>query len=210
MHKGILCKESTYFYGALNNDFREARENKIFLPEDDADTFQIFQQWAYTGSFHGEGQTEDDVTTLSLIDLYIFAEARGIPKLQNQSIDAIIARQHKKFDFKYHSFTTVYDNTCQSSPLRKYFAEVCAARAGLRSAKWQDADIRSSLPHDFLYDLAMAFYDLKLAGINEQDFWANRQNYHVPLNTTQNTEKNSNDTASELGEKVESKSSELK
>ena len=185
IHKGILCKDSSYFLAALNGNFKEALENKITLPEDHAEIFQIFQQWAYSGSMRYGDTDEAALSTALLIVIYTFAEARDIPKLQNQALDAIITRHKNRSSITAAWLFITYDNTCPSSPLRKYIADFCASNRASPTDSWLKKG-RDSIPHDFAIDLALALHGLqaytnKYAGCLKPDFWEERHKYHVPL-----------------------------
>lgn len=45
VHKGILCRESSYFKAALEGNFREAMECCVVLDDEDLETFERFNTW---------------------------------------------------------------------------------------------------------------------------------------------------------------------
>jgi hypothetical protein len=45
----LLCNTSPFFRSALKGSFAEASKRSIELPEDDADSFDLFVRWLYGG-----------------------------------------------------------------------------------------------------------------------------------------------------------------
>ncbi len=92
IHKSLLCNVSSYFNAALNGNYIEATESVIVLLDEKSEVFRRFNEWLYThevlqGVLSVNGKTDN---WSILFDLYIFAEKRGIPRLQNAVVDAVI------------------------------------------------------------------------------------------------------------------------
>lgn len=119
IHKGLLCAYSSYFKAALQGGFKEADEQTITLPEDDAKVFEHFQLWIYTGAFMEAQETKKEEKWDIIISLYLFAEARGIPELQNLAIDTYMYNVAALKQVPTRKFRQIYDNTMASSPLRR-------------------------------------------------------------------------------------------
>jgi hypothetical protein len=49
LHEDLLCKTSQFFRSTLKGSFKEASDAHIELPEDDADSFDVFVRWLYGG-----------------------------------------------------------------------------------------------------------------------------------------------------------------
>ncbi|KUJ07195.1 uncharacterized protein LY89DRAFT_601881 [Mollisia scopiformis] len=47
VHKAILCAKLPYFDKMLNSGFKEGTENRVNLPEDDPDSFDLLMVWVY-------------------------------------------------------------------------------------------------------------------------------------------------------------------
>lgn len=89
IHKALLCHRSAYFKGALTGRFKEAREGIVTLEDEDPETFSRFHAWLYTGSC----MKDDDTTPLTIapaLQLWLFAEKRLVPDLQNAIVDQLI------------------------------------------------------------------------------------------------------------------------
>ena len=70
-------------------NFTEASEGIVSLDDEDPEVFSLFMMWLYTGKLTSEG----DNTPLALgpaLQLYLFAEKRIVPGLQNIVIDRLI------------------------------------------------------------------------------------------------------------------------
>lgn len=130
LHKGLLCAFSSYFKAALEGGFKEAEEQVIRLPEDDVKVFERFQLWIYTGTFIEAGETEKDMDDDLIIGLYLSAEARGIPQLQNLAIDCYINNFDALGEVQTRVFRRIYENTLPSSPLRRLITDLTVISGG--------------------------------------------------------------------------------
>lgn len=55
IYKALLCDQVDFFASAFQGNFKEAHENRIFLPDEDPDAFSLFLVWLYKGlSFEKE------------------------------------------------------------------------------------------------------------------------------------------------------------
>ncbi|MCJ1415786.1 hypothetical protein MMC32_002119 [Xylographa parallela] len=162
VHKGLLCEASSYFKGALSRDFQEAREMIVHLREDDVGTFERFHLWLYTGSILDSDESLESLSQRSLIDLYIWADLRGIPKLQDlvsdmlqTSLIATLQIGAKPLDSAL--IHLVYSHTMKSSPLRKLWT---CYYTNLDSNKFKDRimedEAAEDLPRDFLHDMLLS------------------------------------------------------
>lgn len=89
IHKALLCARSSFFRAALTGRFKEAREGTVTLEDEDPETFSRFNTWLYTGSC----MNDDAGKVLAMrpaLQLWLFAEKRLVPGLQNTVIDQLI------------------------------------------------------------------------------------------------------------------------
>jgi BTB/POZ domain len=87
IHKNLLSQASTYFYGALEGNFRESHEQTLKLGEDCPTIFEVLIQWLYSGdvleaNFYTQDKIPDDVLWLRV---YEFADERLVDKLQEEA-----------------------------------------------------------------------------------------------------------------------------
>ncbi|KAF3048987.1 hypothetical protein E8E11_009621 [Didymella keratinophila] len=63
VHKGLLCYFSEYFARAFNNkNWQESEDGVVRLVDDDAQTFQLFYNWLYTGHIRDDKKTTSKAT----------------------------------------------------------------------------------------------------------------------------------------------------
>lgn len=125
VHKGPLCYYSSYFKAALKGGFKESRERVVVLKDETEETFKLFYLWLYSQKI-----LVPVSTTLKdwqqLVKLFVFADKRGIPKLRNNVIDAMVERDIRLRVDPIALNVYVYDNTPSSSPLRKLLVDIVA------------------------------------------------------------------------------------
>ena len=162
IHKGLLCEASSYFKGALSHDFQEARENIVYLREDAVETFQRFQLWLYTGHILDSDESVELLSPRPLIDLYIWADLRGIPKLQDlvsdllqTSLLATLQADGKPLDSAF--IHLIYNSTLKNSPLRRLWTFYYS---NLEQGKFKDViaadEAADDLPREFLHDVLLS------------------------------------------------------
>ena len=178
MHKTLLCDTSSFFNAALNGKFRESRDQAIEMIEDDAEVFTHFQYWAYTGAIEPKGR--EQMSWRTLIGIYIFAEARCIPALQNTVMDVLIIRHEDSPRAPIEEYRYLYENTAEKSPARRFIVDWAAHKGSLSKDWFLDRSIYSI---DFVIDLSLALFD-RINDKSIQDFWEVRSMYHVEENMT--------------------------
>lgn len=149
----------------------------MVLPEDDVEVFELFQFWLNSGELLDTGESILDLSVSALIGLYLFAEARCIPQLQNLTIDALIHIIKATGKFPTGEILRIYDNTTETSPLRRLLVDI-SARIGELRHDWFTREKEGLYNKAFLVDLILALYDEKFKE-GSQDFIQLRCNYHV-------------------------------
>ena len=178
LHKGLLCNRSAYFRAALEGNFKEAKEQVVLLPEDDVDVFELFQFWLYSGNLLDTGESIVNLSASLLVSLYLFAETRCIPQLQDMTIDALIHHIEVTNTFPTGSIPQIYDNTTETSPLRRLLVDVAAREGERRNGSWFSEERQHLYNRTFLIDLVVALYD-RNPKARVQDFTGLRCDYHV-------------------------------
>ena len=162
IHKGLLCEASSYFKGALSRGFQEAQEKIVHLREDDVETFQRFHLWLYTGCVLDSDESLESLSPRPLIDLYIWADLRGIPKLQDLVSDMLqtsllATLQIDAKPLESALIQLVYNRTLKTSSLRKlwtfYYSNLDPQRFKDVIAEDAAAD---DLPREFLHDILLS------------------------------------------------------
>lgn len=133
IHKALLCHRSAYFKGALTGRFKEAREGIVTLEDEDPETFSRFHAWLYTGSC----MKDDDTTPLTIapaLQLWLFAEKRLVPNLQNAIIDQLIKSYTKTYTTnnplvsepspeEENACIAAWENSAEDSCLQKFITD---------------------------------------------------------------------------------------
>ena len=123
VHKGLLYSRSGYFEAALMGNFREAEDQVVTLDDEDPETFRTFNAWLYTDVLVEDAGPE--VTSFrSLFNVYLFAEKRIIPLLQNAAIDAII-RANVKISISANEIRRARTRTAETSLLVDSMLQKC-------------------------------------------------------------------------------------
>ncbi|KAK4692431.1 hypothetical protein P7C71_g4776, partial [Lecanoromycetidae sp. Uapishka_2] len=161
IHKNLLCEASSYFRAALSGNFREAKDQKITMEEEDVTTFKHFQYWLYTRNLLMSQETKNDIDWNVLTGLFILGEVRGIPHLQNAAIDGIIAKRATSDWTPLDQIRRIYDNTPENSPIRRLFVDIFCNRAHFDDDTWFGDQSFELYNKEFLFDLSKAFCRLK-------------------------------------------------
>ena len=124
-YRGVICYQSSFFRAALNSSFREGRTGIVELPTEDPKIFQLVNTWLNTGRLY---RVQDNgkavpLDATDLCSLYIFGDARGMPGLKNIAVDHLIKRTSEKWSLIVGKAPFVYENTPESSPLRRLIVD---------------------------------------------------------------------------------------
>ena len=180
MHKALLCNISPYFSAALKGSFKEAEELKIEMSEEDPRAFEYFQLWAYTGHIITESETEKDITNTVLVQLYVFAEARDISRLQNAAIDVLIDKIATSNTIPTAQLPFVYANTTEHYLLRRLFIDEMATTCDLHNPKYFREPDRNMYPTEFLVDLIRAISEKRKEAMVPISYYQKiRSEYHI-------------------------------
>ena len=178
IHKNLLCSSSEFFKATLDGKFKEAEEREINLEEEDPQTFERVVLWIYSGSLLEKNETSTTLGYADLLKIYVFAEARCMTELQNDTIDVIIRRvQKSRLVIILCAEVSLYMTTTNSSPIRRLAADMVACNGELQEAEWK----MFNWPKQALMDLALAFWRSRKAGYYGQrvDWWVCRCDYHI-------------------------------
>lgn len=91
IHKNLLCSTSRWLKKILTAGSPEASEGVIHLPDDVLSILECFNDWLYSDSLNDPKTNKPLSTWRLLLDLYLWAGYRGVPSLQNITIDTIQA-----------------------------------------------------------------------------------------------------------------------
>ncbi|KAK0658560.1 hypothetical protein DIS24_g4544 [Lasiodiplodia hormozganensis] len=118
IHRGLICEVSPCFDAALNGYFKEAKDNVIYVDEEDSSAFRDFYRWLY------DHRLPDLTEPLCLIKLAIFADARIIDALRIAAIDALVESINQYWRIPVCTIPYVYEHTRPNSGLRKLVVDM--------------------------------------------------------------------------------------
>ena len=116
LHSDLLCNRSDYFRTCFVGDFKEAQQKELSLPEDDAESFELFVTWLY-GTHLKKISSNDELP--AYFNLAILANKLCLEYLQNQAKDHIL-RFHRTNprSVGYQYLRYVYQNTSSTDEAR--------------------------------------------------------------------------------------------
>jgi len=160
---------------------KEASDGVVTLDDEDREDFERFNVWLYTGDLLQNEESIVDVEYLQLFDLYIFAEKRIIPRLQNACIDLVLTKANvADLGPTNMDVARIWDNTPNSSPMRKLILDWFVLRGDMSAYFETDQDVETH-SKDFLASVIRAYYTARQDGLL-QEKWNSRKDpcrYHT-------------------------------
>jgi hypothetical protein len=183
VHKDALTKDSTFFRGALDKEFREAKEKLVRMPEADVEAFAIYIQWVYNNKIvllEPEDVKSDGNAlrrTRLLVNLYILADLAGNTSLMNQTVDEYNELlQAVKVGPCPADVTRAYDDTPDKSKLRKFVLDWYLSTVQI---DWLEKNM-SAMPDQFVRDLAIGFGKMAANGARPKSPYTREKcEYHI-------------------------------
>lgn len=176
IHKSLLCHHSSYFKAALEGGFEESETQVINLKDEDPKVFWGFNEWLYSGTVAHQRYATNEKWS-ALLDLYVFAEKRIVPKLQNALIDAMINLCGEIESYPKTEIHLAWVNTATSSPLHELLGELYARDVSMDECFGQEAEERECFDVDFVMRVAIALD--KYPGASGNGLWEDRCLWHV-------------------------------
>lgn len=183
VHKHILCAHSPFFDTAFKKDWAESRTGSMPLADDDAEIFELYQQWLYRNKVFsrsppeqtGQSNTEYD----TLIRAYIFGEKVQDGHFGDAIIDALIVSVNTPAvdgELWFPTDATVtkaYEGTPTGSPLRRLMVDLHVHHG---SERW----IKENNNLEFLVDLTRGLLASRSAPLatNPTSHQGSSCNYH--------------------------------
>ncbi|TGO64320.1 hypothetical protein BOTNAR_0089g00090 [Botryotinia narcissicola] len=119
VHKALIRSTCDFFDKAFNGRFKEGIENKMHLPEDNPEIFEIFVNWMYSGHLK-RGLREP----MPIIEIWIFAQKCQAITLKNSAMnalqDALGDERIGRFPLSNSEVTHIYEHTTWRDKLRVF------------------------------------------------------------------------------------------
>jgi len=126
IHKALLCAKIPYFDKMFNSGFKEEIQNKAHLPEDDPESFDILQEWIYTGTLPKYRITKEQgkgtVANFSSKRLYALVDKLCLDSLKDQiATDILAASETGNILPSLADIGDMIDHLPETSAFRRYF-----------------------------------------------------------------------------------------
>lgn len=148
------------------------------MKEEDPDVFHRFIVWLYSEKVISELETYKNLNWEAIIAVYAFAERKGIPRLLNTCVDAVIKKRRDGGLFPGQTdVNTLWECTGNVFRLQRLLLDLFATGCNLT-----DAIARNGSYHPrFLQGLVLILYEMKAKRTMYErvDFWQKRRNYYV-------------------------------
>jgi hypothetical protein len=172
VHESFLTTRSEFFKRAMNGRWTESATRTISLADDDPDTFALYLNHVYKNELPTMAKSKEELHAIpssqisehvheeymALFRLYILAEKIQDVSAKNEVIAAVfrlafIARPNEKFLVPGRSVVRlVYNGTLRGSLARSLMVGLWSG-----PSVHNVQQLGSSLPKDFILDLAVAF-----------------------------------------------------
>lgn len=133
VHKLLLVNSSDFFNKALNSDFREGNEQRIFFEDDSNAPFTIFVQWLYSGTFNTSSLNV-------LLQGYVFGDKIACAPFCELIMHNIRSSGLLDYQVTSSQVLWVLENSLPYSPLRKLIIDVVATGVHLKRLQYTDED----------------------------------------------------------------------
>ena len=153
----------------------------VVIKDEDPKDFRRLKDWLYSRRLISGSETYKALAWTELIAMYTFGDRKGIPRLQNSCVDAIIRKRNEGGLFPGQAdVNTLWRSPGQISGLKWLLLDMFAAECNLKNAL---ATNRGYHP-GFLQGLVQTLYDMKERQTiyDQVDFWKKRKNYYVDDN----------------------------
>lgn len=135
-HKGYLSSNSEFFKAALKKEWLEGQTQKIKLPEEQPDIMAQYLGFAYGQKLPTDNTRDDcqcgEVYSV-LTELYVLGERMLDSTIRNAIIKEILRFTTLQTEDGQEIYPgdiaicTIYDGTCESSPVRRLLVDLCVA-----------------------------------------------------------------------------------
>jgi hypothetical protein len=136
VHESVICAKAPFFKAALQHEWAEGQERKVTLTETEADVFEAYAHWAYSGIVDATAISKSTPssdaklklpTYLALGKLWIFADKVLDFELCNRLSDSTLEKaQENSAKIALGSLAYLWPRTSKDSPLRKLHVDMYA------------------------------------------------------------------------------------
>jgi hypothetical protein len=171
IHKNILCAHGPFFKAACKPIWMNPGDRLIELPEDDPDAIKTMVYWMYHEEICLSKDQVDELYELDwnddglstpwgvLVNVYIAAEKFQIPRLKNDSVDALIdIWEDLGCRIPINVVAFAFDHTAVGSALRTLLIRMLRSDWGVGDGDpWK---IKTQLTAEILFHLVLEMQDI--------------------------------------------------
>ncbi|KAK3684450.1 hypothetical protein LTR37_020258 [Vermiconidia calcicola] len=152
VHKFQLCMQSEFFHKVCTSGFKEAKENKVDLDDDDAQVVEAMLRYLYTGNYGDAGNNASDIPSIVLdVRMYIVADKYFIKSLESAAAIKFSERCSKEWSSPAfaQAVAEVYGSDLESEALKAPAVEAIKVNADdLLNQPTRYEDFRKVLRHN--------------------------------------------------------------
>lgn len=115
---------SDFFRAAFSGRFKESKEHRISLPDDEPTDFEVYVHFVYTGSLSGGKDNDHEIPWDHLCKLWILGDKYLAPALCNNVTNTMLAKYDFDNTIPADSLDFVFENTMSKAPLRKLILDL--------------------------------------------------------------------------------------
>ncbi|KAL9609030.1 MAG: hypothetical protein Q9167_006172 [Letrouitia subvulpina] len=207
VHEGLLLKHSEHFLDLVVGGRAQAQlPRRIHLRKVTPQAFRLVNFWLYTGVLTDDDDIE--VATANpkelpgpswneLVEVYIFAERKSMPGLQDACIELFIRRIVKSTEFPQEIISQVWQNTSEGSMMQRLIVDVLTRDFPI-SGWIKHAKRLGGVDRGFLMDLIIMYSAIRFRSEPEVvNFWEERAAYMVSIDEEDEAEEEQEDEAEE-------------
>lgn len=168
VHESLIRSKSHFFAAALSQDWKEAQEKVVRLPDDRPDIVKLYIKWLYSGKLLVKWTTElqeferhiGPLEYYTLACLYIFGEKCCDVTFKNAVVASFVGRMDTKIgDTCWYpvgkAVDIIYNGTTAASPMRQLLIDT---HLWLGHAPWISGQPLDDQNKEFLHDLISSMY----------------------------------------------------
>ena len=136
---------------------QEGKTQNVDLEDEDPCIVRLMYYWLYSGSIDVDNSVDSQET---LVTLWLFADRRGMPALQNHCLDALHQSLVSSWCFSDNIIRRVFEDTLPQAPIRGWCAHVFFqfGNSDLLHDRRPNEGSYNDYPSDFLYRLSWMLF----------------------------------------------------
>lgn len=176
IHKKLICRWSQYFQAVFNGYFQEAASQVVTLEEEQPKLFDLVNYWLYSSAIRipSEAKRPREIQSI-LVELWLFGDRRGMPALQNHTLDALHQSVIDLWDFGDAILIgPLFERSPEDAKIRDWLVEAFATFGSAKRLDKYLNNVRNTGERwpspSFLFKLARRLIDVAEDGPRSLDY----------------------------------------